>query len=224
MQELGLLAKPKLVTVDMSKELKEHGLFDHFPHKCWPPSDAVSQLATWAKAARKHKSERAYVFVDLKRSFSCHWYYTCFALSRFRFLPAKCPEHVTCKAIDEECGEKPSSYETNKDAKLKDRKLDWGYWNVAWLRYSLAAVATGQMSMSQCQAHAATVLDVAALAPAQGKSAWLGVLYDELVRHLMFDSSRWPCNEGLSILPGKNGPTFRESWAKVLCWMTFAES
>ena len=77
-------SKQKVVTVDMNKELTSRGLIQHFPVGCWPPTQALSQLATWlkvvtlfvyciicvlrcCKAAKKHKGEKAYVFVDLKR-------------------------------------------------------------------------------------------------------------------------------------------------------------
>ena len=39
--------------------------------------------------------------------------------------------------------------------------------------------------MAQCQLHASIVLDVAAVASLSGRSAWLGVIYDELIRYLM---------------------------------------
>jgi hypothetical protein len=101
----------------------------------------------------------------------------------FSFLPPKCPAHVTCTEIDHECGEKQSGHDKKSDSKLKEKRLDFGYWQAAFQRYSLAAVATKQLTMSQCMEHAAIILDVAALAPSQGRSAWLGVLYDEIARY-----------------------------------------
>ena len=102
----------------------------------------------------------------------------------YRFLPAKCPFHLTCNEVEQDCGEKSSGHDSKQESKLKDRRLDWGYWNVAGPKYALAAISTGQMTMAQWQQHASGVLDVAALAPAQNRSAWLGVLYDELARYV----------------------------------------
>ena len=82
-------AKPKpVVSVDMQAELKKLGLAEHFPIEVRPPTDAVTQLAVWIKASKKHKGEKAYVFVDLKR-----------------FLPAKCPAHLTSDAAEEDVGD-----------------------------------------------------------------------------------------------------------------------
>ena len=99
-----------------------------------------------------------------------------------RFLPAKCPAHLTCVEIDADCGEAAETSSEQASKKQKDRKLDFGFWQVAWQKYSLAAIATGQLTMAQCQRHATVVLDVASLAGSQGRSAWLGVLYDEIAR------------------------------------------
>jgi hypothetical protein len=215
-------AKPKMVKVDMLKELQDRKLAEHFPVKVWPPSDAVTQLATWVRAATKHKGDQAFVFVDLKRfsaSFICRSPSP--VVFSVRFLPAKCPAHVTCREMELDCGEQPSVHDARQDAKLKDLRLNWGYWNVAWQRYALAAVATGQMSMSSCQLHSAVVLDVAASAPAQNRSAWLGVLYDELARYVR-------CDVGVAcvfvVFAGKNGLIFRASLVTLSCWMRCAGS
>ena len=87
--------------------------------------------------------------------------------------------------MEEDCGE---AVVMEKDAskKEKERRLDWGFWQAAGPRYTLAAVATGQMTMAQWQSHANVVLSIAALASEQGRSAWLGVIYDELMRHRIF--------------------------------------
>ena len=98
-----------------------------------------------------------------------------------RFLPAKCPAHVSCSEVAEECGESTAT-NSNASGKNKDRELDWGYWQAAWPRYSLSAVATNQMTMAQCQHHAVIVLDVASLAHSHGRTAWLGVFYDKIAR------------------------------------------
>ena len=102
----------------------------------------------------------------------------------FRFLPAQCAEHLTCKKMEEAYGESSSKEKEQPDDKKADRRLDFGWWQVAWQRYGLAAVATGQMSLAQCNLHANLILDLAALAPSQGRSAWLAVLYDELARQV----------------------------------------
>ena len=129
-------AKPKpVVSVDMQAELKKLGLAEHFPIAVRPPTDAVTQLAVWIKAAKKHKGEKAYVFVDLKR-----------------FLPAKCPAHLTSDAAEEDVGDNSNAncalaaHFEAAAAKAKARKLDFGYWQVSWRGYSLAAAATGQMT------------------------------------------------------------------------------
>ena len=51
----------------LKEELTKVGICGHFPVVCWPPCEAVNQLATWAKTARKYKSKRAYVYADTKR-------------------------------------------------------------------------------------------------------------------------------------------------------------
>ena len=66
----GEKEKKQVVSIDMRAELEKHQLLKHFPVACWPPTQAVVQLATWVKAAKKYKGDRAYVFVDFKRS--CH--------------------------------------------------------------------------------------------------------------------------------------------------------
>ena len=63
-----------------------------------------------------------------------------------------------------------------------DRRLDWGWWQAAYLRYSMAAVATGQMTMTQCMEHLAVVTEVAASSLANDRSPWVAVLYDEVAR------------------------------------------
>ena len=63
------MSKPKpTVSVDMAAELQKVHLKEHFPVKIWPNTLAVRQLATWAKTAKKYHGEKAYVFIDLKRS------------------------------------------------------------------------------------------------------------------------------------------------------------
>ena len=67
MKLMGNPKKKPVVNVDMSAELTKHSLLTHFLVACWPPTQAVTQLATWVKAAKKYKGDKAYVFVDLKR-------------------------------------------------------------------------------------------------------------------------------------------------------------
>ena len=52
-------------------------------------------------------------------------------------------------------------------------------WLVAWDRYALGAVVTGQLSFGHAMAHKAVVAEIAALNRA---SPLLPVVYDELVR------------------------------------------
>ena len=66
---MGLLCKnqPKeLVHVDLDKRLTEKGLATFFPECCWPPSAAVSKLATKLKTLKARGQESAFVAVDLK--------------------------------------------------------------------------------------------------------------------------------------------------------------
>ena len=66
---MGLLggSKQKVISVDMMQELEDVGLDTHFPVQTWPPADAVTQLATWLRTAKKYKGDKAFVYVDLKR-------------------------------------------------------------------------------------------------------------------------------------------------------------
>ena len=98
-----------------------------------------------------------------------------------------------------------------------------GFWQVAWPRYTLAAIATGQLTMAQCQHHAAVMLDVASLAGAQGRTAWLAVHYDEIARLCL------SCKFHVVVFvvavmgfPGRTGPTYRASL--VAASVSMAES
>ena len=58
-------------------------------------------------------------------------------------------------------------------------------WLVAWDRYSLATVAVDyQLTMDQAWLHKEVVLSIACAAKANGRTELLGVLYDELARHV----------------------------------------
>ena len=113
-----------------------------------------------------------------------------------RFLPPCFPEHLTVKLEDDVggMGEKPFRKEST-------RRLDLTAWMAAWdrllivyavfssalqhlldFRYSLAAAILDQLPYSKAMLHKSIVLEVSCLAPSEGRSAYLGVLYDEIVR------------------------------------------
>ena len=60
--------------------------------------------------------------------------------------------------------------------------MDFALWLVAFEKYALAAVATDQLSFEHAVLHKEVVMEVAAVAQVEGRSAFLAVLYDELVR------------------------------------------
>ena len=66
MQALGKPSKP-MVHVDIAAKLRDAGLEEHLPLSVWPQTNAVRNLATWTKSAKKYHGENAYVFIDLKR-------------------------------------------------------------------------------------------------------------------------------------------------------------
>ena len=65
------------------------------------------------------------------------------------------------------------------------RRVDWGWWTIAFDQYALVAAALGQLHFEEAVHHKRVVAEVAARASASknaGRSAFLGVLYDELAR------------------------------------------
>ena len=75
-----------------------------------------------------------------------------------------------------DAGSKPMSN------KQKEKRLDWAWWQVAWERYALGAIATDQMSWKTAMAHKLIVVDIAASARADERTEWVAVLYDVLIR------------------------------------------
>ena len=63
-------------------------------------------------------------------------------------------------------------------------------WLLAWERYALAAVATGQLSFSASIRHKLVVAEIAANSTAEGRAPLLGVLFDKLSRKSWEDTSR----------------------------------
>jgi hypothetical protein len=88
----------------------------------------------------------------------------------FRFLPSTCPEWISCA----EAADEPE--------KKKERRLDFGWWLVAMDGYTISAIATGQMSITDCMLHKSIVIGIAASSYGEKRSPWLAVLYDELCR------------------------------------------
>ena len=69
MLAVGKSNKKEAVSVDMEARMAELGLDKFFPSECWPSSNAVRELATKLKLAKKGRPEHAAVFIfsDLKR-------------------------------------------------------------------------------------------------------------------------------------------------------------
>ena len=64
--------------------------------------------------------------------------------------------------------------------------LTLGMFLAAWDRYTLIAAGLGQLDFvaCPCQLHKATVVQLAAEATSGGRGPLVGVLYDELARHV----------------------------------------
>ena len=117
-----------------------------------------------------------------------------------RFLPIFCPDFAPV-ACPSELGPAAEAAES-KSGKGFQRKLEFPAWLMAWDGYSLAASVLGQvrvvlahasclagirlrvfqMSFSTAVKHKLVVSEIAADAAGQGRTALLGVLYDELAR------------------------------------------
>ena len=68
--------------------------------------------------------------------------------------------------------------EGNEGSAKGARRLDLATWQLAWDRYTVAAVALDQLSFAQCQVHKDVVMEVAAGEAKNGGSAAIGVYYD----------------------------------------------
>jgi len=162
--------KEEAPNVDVMTVLEKNGLSNMFPVEVWPETDSTRQLALWVKNKRKHDGENAFVYADLKRCVASFFLVCPHAFLVYRFLPPSCPEWVAA----DECTEEPS--------KKKDRRLDFAWWLVAFDRYTISAIATGQLSIVDCMLHKQIVIEVAAASYGESRGPWLAVLYDELCR------------------------------------------
>ena len=77
--------------------------------------------------------------------------------------------------------------EGNEGSAKGARRLDLATWQLAWDRYTVAAVALDQLSFAQCQVHKDVVMEVAAGEAKNGGSAAIGVYYDAEVRAFWAD-------------------------------------
>ena len=97
-----------------------------------------------------------------------------------RFLPPFCPEHFPV-LLD---GDKGQDDEKGSAKRPKAKRLDLATWQLAWDRYTVAAIACEQISFGGCLRHKAVVMEVAADAAKTGLNPMLGVFYDQFARLL----------------------------------------
>ena len=88
--------------------------------------------------------------------------------SLYRFLPAACPDWISC---DEDA---------TGPQKKKDKRLDFGWWQVGIDGYAISAISLGQWTVRDYMMHKKVVIGIAANSSGEKRSPWLAVLYDEL--------------------------------------------
>lgn len=127
LQVLADRAKPKqLVHVDMTADMKKHGLFHLYPIDSWPSTMAVREIATWkANRIKCGADPKAFVYINLKK-----------------FLPSFCPEHLVVALTDEDQARNSDASVVDKAAKGHERRLDISSWQMAFDRCSSLISAT----------------------------------------------------------------------------------
>ena len=142
--------------VDLAAKMGSLTLND-LPSSCWPPPDAVDELAKKIRAKISKGFKNVFILADLSQ-----------------FMPSYC--HSPHGQGDSEDDPHPSG------PKQKGALLQFSEWTVAFDKYALAAQATGQMSLAAAYAHKEVCLGVAFRAHIDGRTHKLGVVYDEVAR------------------------------------------
>ena len=157
------------VHVDIRHELKGTS-YENIARECLPEGSATDKLATEIAKLKKKNIANPFVHVDLQK-----------------FLPAwASTKHDHDEQSDED---NPPSKEVMAIAKQiganpkpKKHYMNLYQWSVAFDAYTLAAQATGQLSLSASMAHRRMCMLVGVKAHLKGRKNHLGLLYDDLVR------------------------------------------
>lgn len=122
-----------------------------------------------------------------------------------RFLPPWCPDHVKVN-LD------PAIELEKKVEKAIGKRLDLSSWQIAWICYVLAGVILKQFTFAQAMAHMMEVLEIAMTAHVDKmtpRSPLLGVLYDEVLRHVACVVRLWSFSLPVSCCAGRSGKISR---------------
>jgi hypothetical protein len=137
---------------------------------CKPGADVVDSLAHDVACARKKGALNPFIFVELSK-----------------FLPywASGGECDAQRSDDDGDSYSRVAQDLAKAlgaAPTARRQLTPLQWSICFDRYSLAAVATGQLDFACALAHKNVCMEVAMRATHKGRRQWLSIVYDEVVR------------------------------------------
>jgi len=87
-------------------------------------------------------------------------------------VPDFCPVDLSCEATGDKA----------KKDKGKGKIKDLAIWKMAWKGSSLASAAVGQLKFADCMIYERVIEQIAIEAAVDGRSAYLAILYDGLIR------------------------------------------